>query len=250
MAAAAPPAEPAAPPAAAGELPIQGKTVKALTLLSLKRTHDLFVGNHGQKVPLDEEAQKAKIACKMRDEYSGLQGFKPREAAVAARGAPAAAAKSAAAAAAADSKSHTAKLIDSIPTQRPAAAASQGKQLVVHGGGAAPGQISAEAKAALTGTIMIPTAAGGQKEYTPSAAIARRLPSKWPRPAWHAPWRMYRVISGHLGYVPTAECSRMFVWVPFIKSNLPVLLWQACLLLSSPHSHGCPVLQLGAVSGV
>ena len=38
-----------------------------------------------------------------------------------------------------------------------------------------------------------------QKEYTPSAAIARRLPSKWPRPSWHAPWRMYRVISGHLG---------------------------------------------------
>ena len=39
--------------------------VQALTLLSLKRTHDLFVGNHGQKVPLDEEAQKAKIACKV-----------------------------------------------------------------------------------------------------------------------------------------------------------------------------------------
>ena len=48
------------------DLPIEGKTVKAITLLSLKRTHDLFVGNHGQKVPLDEEAQKAKIACKVR----------------------------------------------------------------------------------------------------------------------------------------------------------------------------------------
>lgn len=44
---------------------LQGKTVKAVTLLSLKRTHDLFVGNHGQKVPLDEEAQKVKIACKV-----------------------------------------------------------------------------------------------------------------------------------------------------------------------------------------
>lgn len=55
----------------------------------------------------------------MRDEYSGLQGFKPREAAGAGRGVPAAAGKaSAAAAAAADSKSHTAKLIDSIPAQR------------------------------------------------------------------------------------------------------------------------------------
>ena len=37
----------------------------ALTLLSLKRTYDLFSGNHAQKVPLDEEAQKAKLACKV-----------------------------------------------------------------------------------------------------------------------------------------------------------------------------------------
>ena len=36
------------------ELPIQGKTVKALTLLAVKRSFDLFAGNHGQKVPLDE----------------------------------------------------------------------------------------------------------------------------------------------------------------------------------------------------
>lgn len=39
----------------AQELPVEGKTVKALTLLSVKRTFDLFTGNHGQKVPLDEK---------------------------------------------------------------------------------------------------------------------------------------------------------------------------------------------------
>jgi hypothetical protein len=37
------------------DLPIEGKTVKALTALSLKRTFALFVENHGQKVPLDED---------------------------------------------------------------------------------------------------------------------------------------------------------------------------------------------------
>ena len=35
----------------------------------------------------------------------------------------------------------------------------------------------------------------------PSAAVAKRLPSKWPRPVWHPPWKLFRVISGHLGYV-------------------------------------------------
>ncbi len=46
---------------------------------------------------------------------------------------------------------------------------------------------------------LVPTATGGKKEYMPSAQLAKRLPSAWPRPVWHAPWRMYRVVSGHLG---------------------------------------------------
>lgn len=41
--------------------------------------------------------------------------------------------------------------------------------------------------------------AGGSEAKT-SAAVSRRLGSKWPKPAWHAPWKNYRVISSHLGY--------------------------------------------------
>ena len=50
----APSASGVPPPAAGQELPIEGKTVKALTLLSLKRTFDLFAGNFGQKAAADE----------------------------------------------------------------------------------------------------------------------------------------------------------------------------------------------------
>ena len=51
---------------------------------------------------------------------------------------------------------------------------------------------------------LLPTATGGRKEYMPSAQLAKRLPSAWPRPVWHAPWKMYRVVSGHLGCAPAA----------------------------------------------
>ncbi|PSC67497.1 pleiotropic regulatory locus 1 [Micractinium conductrix] len=218
-------AAPAAPPSSGPDLPIEGKTVKAITLLSLKRTHDLFVGNHGQKVPLDEEAQKAKIACKLRDEYTVSQAFKSREMAAAARAGARPAAQPAAPAGA-DSKSHTAKLIDSIPAQKPAAAAAgKGRELVLHGGNAGHGQISQEAKAALGGTVMIPTAAGGEREYTPSATLARRLPSKWPRPAWHAPWRMYRVISGHLGWVRSVAFDPSNEWFVTGSADRTIKIW-------------------------
>lgn len=50
-----------------------------------------------------------------------------------------------------------------LPLRRPAAAAAgKGRELVLHGGNAGHGQISQEAKAALGGTVMIPTAAGGE----------------------------------------------------------------------------------------
>lgn len=36
-------------------LPVETKTVKALTALSLKRALAMFQENHGQKIPLDED---------------------------------------------------------------------------------------------------------------------------------------------------------------------------------------------------
>ena len=44
---------------------IQPKSVKALTSIMLKRTYDMFVGNYSQKLPLDEDAQRAKISSKV-----------------------------------------------------------------------------------------------------------------------------------------------------------------------------------------
>ncbi|XP_039028842.1 protein pleiotropic regulator PRL2-like [Hibiscus syriacus] len=38
-------------------------------------------------------------------------------------------------------------------------------------------------------------------ERLTTSAIIERIPSKWPRPVWHRPWKNYRVISGHLGWV-------------------------------------------------
>jgi hypothetical protein len=40
---------------ASADIPIEGKTVKALTVLSVKRTFDLFSGNQSAAIPLDEE---------------------------------------------------------------------------------------------------------------------------------------------------------------------------------------------------
>jgi hypothetical protein len=48
------------------EDPIKPKDVHSLTLLSIKRTYDLFSGTQGQRIPLNEESHKLKISCKVR----------------------------------------------------------------------------------------------------------------------------------------------------------------------------------------
>jgi pleiotropic regulator 1 len=177
----------------------------------------------------------------MRDEYSSLEGYVPRQPpGGGAGGRPSSAAASAPQEPTLDSKSASAKLIDSVAAaglskQYPTASSqggSAGQQLVLHSsaggvGGHAPisGRVTAAGKAALTGTIMIPTAAGGEKEYTPSASLAKRIPSKWPRPTWHAPWRTYRVISGHLGWVRSIAFDPGNEWFVTGSGDRTIKVW-------------------------
>ncbi|KAF9613123.1 hypothetical protein IFM89_005602 [Coptis chinensis] len=45
-----------------------------------------------------------------------------------------------------------------------------------------------------------------------TSALIERSPSKWPRPEWHAPWKNYRVISGHLGWVRSIAFDPSNTW--------------------------------------
>lgn len=58
-----------------------------------------------------------------------------------------------------------------------------------------------------------------------SAAVSRRLGSKWPRPAWHAPWRLYRVVSGHLGWVRSVAFDPGNEWFATGSSDRTIKLW-------------------------
>uniref|UniRef100_A0A1D1ZQN8 Uncharacterized protein n=1 Tax=Auxenochlorella protothecoides TaxID=3075 RepID=A0A1D1ZQN8_AUXPR len=193
------------------EFPIEKRSLKALALLSLKRTYDLFHSSHWESIPLDEASQKVKISCKISDEYASLSKYKAR----AVPGEPKATGSA--------PKTINSTLIDSVQAQeKGAASGSRDKQLVVHGSTAS---ITPAAQAALSTTIMVPTATGGQKEYVPSSVIARRIPNKWPRPEWHAPWKMYRVISGHLGWVRSVAFEPGNEWFCTGSGDRTIKIW-------------------------
>lgn len=99
------------------DLPIEGRTVKLLTIQSAKRTYDLFAKDALTSqglASLDPDSQRIKLACKIKDEYAAAQHFD--QAAVAAR--PAAQQQQQQPAGPrVESKTQLAKLIDSIPVE-------------------------------------------------------------------------------------------------------------------------------------
>ena len=137
----------------------------------------------------DERALQLMLSAKLED-YRGLESFVPTEGGKAKFHS----------CKKVDPSSATARLVDGLdgfdrPSASESASASAG-QLVV-----ASQATTASARQALASTLMVPTAAGGEKEYVPSATIAKRAASKWPRPDWHQHLELYRVVSGHQGWV-------------------------------------------------
>ncbi|GFR44655.1 hypothetical protein Agub_g5945 [Astrephomene gubernaculifera] len=233
------------PESFAPDIPAETKTVKALTLQSLKRTYDLFVSNYGQPTPLDEGSQLLKASIKFRDEYSHVAHLvapqpapkataapPPGPAAAAAAGPSARAAPSSeespsASASRPESRSSLAKLIDNIPPA-PSAAGAGSKagadgQLVLYqppgSAGAAAGDAAAAAQQRAVAAVL------SDKGGSSSAAVSRRLASKWPRPVWHAPWRMYRVISGHLGWVRCVAVDPGNEWFATGSADRTIKIW-------------------------
>lgn len=151
----------------------------------------------------DEQALRLKISAKLED-YRGLDLFQPTEGG---RAKLLSCQK-------VDPSSTTAKLIDRLEdesgraryggrthdagpsSQNGGSSGVAGGQLVV-----ASQATTASARQALASTLMVPTATGGEREYVPSATIAKRAASKWPRPDWHQHMELYRVVSGHQGWV-------------------------------------------------
>mmetsp|Transcript_8983 Transcript_8983/g.19254 ORF Transcript_8983/g.19254 Transcript_8983/m.19254 type:complete len:509 (-) Transcript_8983:502-2028(-) len=217
----------AVPAGNAAELPVEGKTIKTLTLLSLKRTHDMYSSNYGESLPMDETSQRLKIAIKVRDEYSSTShlkapapGQKPAAgpapspatgpASLKALPGPAAPAAPVVPDVRPESRSGVAKLIDTIPAAS-TAKPDNSSALVIY---------NDQAKNQQKAVMDIIKDTGNS-----SAAVSRRLASKWPRPVWHPPWKMYRVVAGHLGWVRSIAVDPSNEWFATGSADRTIKIW-------------------------
>ena len=212
-------------------------TVRELMIRRRKRTAELF--DMDERPPVDEASTKLKLAIKIADEYAHVRNLPefvpgqapaapPREkvgAAAAADAAKVATVKppfgheheeaipgldAAKKAKKAGKETDVSKLIDSIDEDENA------KRL---------GAAAAGIKGAITTFKGEAGSVVNEKKYLHSAQVIPRLASKWHKPEWHAPWKLYRVISGHQGWVRSVTVDPSNEWFATGSADRTIKIW-------------------------
>ncbi|WCJ32473.1 Pre-mRNA-splicing factor PRP46 [Euphorbia peplus] len=71
---------------------------------------------------------------------------------------------------------------------------------------------------------LIPGSGSAEKNFSKSD-IVERIGSKRSRPVWHAPWKNYRVISGHLGWVRSIAFDPSNTWFCTGSADRTIKIW-------------------------
>ncbi|KAL8929800.1 MAG: hypothetical protein Q9208_000944 [Pyrenodesmia sp. 3 TL-2023] len=177
---------------------------------SVKRTRDLFGADYTFPAPADmQTADRVHINSIFRSEYDDVRELPPALAAKQAGAAASAAArrKKQKTGVAEDevSDTTTAKLIEGIPAKAEASSKGPSSALALRKGN--------------------PTGSNAPQPGLPSTSLVRRENMLQPKPDWHAPWKLMRVISGHLGWVRALAVEPGNQWFASGAGDRTIKIW-------------------------
>ncbi|KAJ2951235.1 hypothetical protein O0L34_g5634 [Tuta absoluta] len=161
-------------------------SVHTLVFRSLKRSHDMFLANQGMLPPIDEKAEKILRTVKARDSYGQVMS------------------------AVQQAQAHKQQMDSMSRPETPhdtemaeaAALGSDGAMLPYTGPAPTP------SPAPPSGALTLP-----------------RKPPTMPKPKWHAPWKLFRVISGHLGWVRCVAVEPGNEWFATGAADRVIKIW-------------------------
>ncbi|TNM85760.1 hypothetical protein fugu_008031 [Takifugu bimaculatus] len=220
---------------------VQKHSVHTLVFRSLKRTHDMFVSDHAKSIAKDDQSHKLKLGVKLKADYSAVlhmpilkevkdrvyqqpssvqdlsyaqTGDDPEYLITGTHAYP----SGPGLALTADTKVHRNPSEAGVHSMALALPPSQAKQEAIrtaasvtdihrHIGGA-------ERASALS--IM----EGG----TTRNSLVRKVPTI-PKPQWHPPWKLFRVISGHLGWVRSIAVEPGNQWFVTGSADRTIKIW-------------------------
>ena len=181
-------------------------------LSSTKRTRELFGAEYALLSEPNELALHASLASRIRNEYEDLREL---PAALATKQA------SVAASVAARRKRPKTEIDEDAPSDAQAAKMIQDIPAKAIGTGVA------DYSTALTlRTGGGPNAHGPTPQRNiPSSSLVRKQTVQQPKPEWHAPWKLMRVISGHLGWVRSLAVEPGNQWFVSGAGDRTIKIW-------------------------
>jgi pleiotropic regulator 1 len=172
-------------------------SVHTLVFRSLKRTHDMFLSDAGQLPAFDDKADALWKKTKARSIYGPIMDKVNNEKTRGGYGVNPHAVPLAIESKGGEDKNGGQVALYQTPS-------ANGGGPATGGAGGGPGsQI---------------TAPGGQ-------AMQLRRPMAMPKPTWHAPWKLYRVISGHTGWVRCAAVEPGNEWFATGAADRVIKIW-------------------------
>lgn len=176
---------------------VQRHSVHTLVFRSLKRTHDMFVSNQANLPEVDENLERIRKAIKARDSYGLVFDRTAR-----------------------------AKEIKALRIEHsdPILAITNTPANV----------LPSESSSALVPIGSVASTTGTFKQFVAPAApnaapsnvqlIPKKAPTI-PKPKWHPPWKLYRVISGHLGWVRCVAIEPGNEWFATGAADRVIKIW-------------------------
>ncbi|KAG9248730.1 WD40-repeat-containing domain protein [Calycina marina] len=188
---------------------VESSHLQSLIRANSKVTRDLFADSQQDDSASTEAAEKLAVASRIRSEFDHVKELPP-----------ALAAKQAAAAGARGKKrkmttdpldpapSRTMKMIESVVANGESSAVSS-MALAVRGASGLP-----------------PNANGPTPQRNmPSSSMVRKQTVTHVKPDWHAPWKLMRVISGHLGWVRSLAVEPENKWFVSGAGDRTIKIW-------------------------
>jgi len=168
-------------------------SVHTLVFRSLKRTHDMFVTDQGSLPEGDAECDANLRAIKSRAMYGKIREEVDR--------------------------------IKKMPDYQKAGMA--GGEAGENGAVALykPQNSVAGAPQNSTGGALVSAAGGSGPVGAGLSQLATRKAPSMPKPAWHAPWKLYRVISGHMGWVRCVTVEPGNDWFATGAADRVIKIW-------------------------
>ncbi|BFZ14938.1 hypothetical protein BsWGS_17976 [Bradybaena similaris] len=168
---------------------VQKHSVHTLVFRSLKRTHDMFIADQGNAPGTDDKSEKLKRLLKVQDEYGPVKELARRE-------------------------------VRSKQLQQ-----SGGELVNGHGGDLqnADHMRLANSQQDMDKTdqskALVAVNIGQQQMLVPKKAPTM------PKPNWHPPWKLYRVISGHIGWVRCLAVEPGNEWFCSGSADRVIKIW-------------------------